>query len=470
MRFRRSRPDGKLSYRLSEWERTGKLIQGKFRAETHAPEWCSRRLAEIARRRALAGLRKQIEAVELPQFARFLQRWQHVGPRDRLVGSAGVAAAVRQLYGLARPAAAWDRDYLRSRVAGYQPSLLSEFMATGEPVWAGEGKYDPESAAIPLSRVRFFERGTGRLWLPAEADSPLSPNAAAVRSFIQAEGASFISDIQSGTALGTLAVREAIRELVAWGLITNDSVEAMREVARWKPMVSRQVQDATRWLPGNYTPSPDRKIVQRRPNIRRLPKWRRPDKGGALYRGWTGRWSLLHRFGPLGPERGEEAIAATVASQWLVRYGIVSRDWWRRERPPITWRMIYRELKRLEFRGEVRRGYFVKGLGGAQFALPDAVETLRSLSHESSAEEMPFVVIAASDPANVYNLPLENVERDPISRPRGSGAYLVTRAGHVALAVEGRGKRVTKAAWLDEAELREAIKAAEEHIRPVVPR
>ena len=456
--------------RLSEWERTGKLIQGKFRAETKAPEWCSRRLAEIARRRALAGLRKQIEAVDLSQFAAFLQRWQHVDPRDRLIGSAGVTGALRQLYGVARPAAAWDRDYLRSRVAGYQPSWLSEFMSSGEPVWAGEGKYDPESGAIPLSRARFFARGTGRLWLPAVGAAPLSANATAVRNFIQEEGASFISDIRSGASLGTLAVREAIRELVAWGLITNDSVEAMREVARWKPVVSRQTQDATRWLPADYAPSPDRKIVQRRPNLRRLPKWRRPDQGGAVYRGWTGRWSLLHRVGPLGPELSEESIAATVASQWLARYGIVSRDWWRRERPPVGWRSIYRELKRLEFRGEVRRGYFVKGLGGAQFALPDAVESLRSLGHEANDDEKPFVVIAASDPANVYNLSLENVDRDPISRPRGSGAYLVTRGGRIALSVEGRGKRITKASWVSDADLGEAMKAVDEHIRPAAGR
>ena len=455
--------------RLAEWERTGKLVQGKFRAAVDAPEWCSRRVVEIARRRALAGLRKQIEAVELAQFQAFLERWQHLEPKERHVGPAGVAQALRQLYGIARPATGWDRDYLRARVADYEPAWLAEFVSSGEPVWVGEGKYDADSGAIPLARVRFFERGTGRIWIVPQEEVDLGPDARAVKNFIAAEGASFIADIQAGTSLGTLPVREAIRELVAWGMVTNDSIEAMREVARWKPMSHRRAVDPTRWLPSDYSPSPDRRIVQRRPNLRRLPKWRRPDKAGSPYRGWTGRWSLINRRGTLGPELHEEEIAETIARQWLARYGIVSREWWRRERPPVGWRSIYRELKRLEFRGEVRRGYFVKGLGGAQFALPEAVELLRGASLEN-AEDAPFVVMAASDPANVYSLPLENVDRDPLSRPRGSGALLVTRAGRVALSVEGRGRRVVEADWLTDDEAAKARAALAEHLRTQVPR
>ena len=461
--------EGWIEDRLSEWERTGKLVQGKFRSAVEAPEWSSRRIVEIARRRALAGLRKQIEAVELSQFQAFLQKWQHLDSTDRLAGPAGVAQAVRQLYGIARPATGWDRDYLRSRVEEYEPSWLSGFVASGEPVWVGEGKYDADSGAMPLARVRFFERGAGRIWIKPAEDAALSADASAVRSFIAEEGASFIADIQAGTALGTLAVREAIRELVAWGLVTNDSVEAMREVARWKPMTNRRPVDPTRWLPSDFSPSPDRKIVQRRPNLRRLPKWKRPDKAGATYRGWTGRWSLINRRGPLGPELAEEEIAETVGRQWLARYGIVSRDWWRRERPPVGWRAIYRELKRLEFRGEVRRGYFVKGLGGAQFALPDAVETLRALSAQNP-EAGSFIVMAASDPANVHTLSLDSVERNPLGRPRGSGALLVTRGGRIALSVEGRGKRIVEADWLTDAEAAESRAALAEHLRTQAPR
>src|SRR6185295_8264036 len=117
------------------------------------------------------------EAVELPIFAAFMQRWQHLDERDRLDSAIGAETAVRQLYGIARPPIAWDRDYLRARVAAYDPASLSRFTATGEPVWAGEGNYDPETGAIPLARVRFFERGTGSIWLPddPEPDRPRPP-------------------------------------------------------------------------------------------------------------------------------------------------------------------------------------------------------------------------------------------------------------------------------------------------------
>jgi len=421
-------------------------------------------VGEIGRRRALAALRKQIEAVELAHFAAFMQRWQHLDERDQLEGAAGTAAAVRQLYGIARPAGAWDRDYLRARVKSYDPTWLAQFSATGEPVWTGEGNYDPESGAIPLARVRFFERGTGAIWLADQQQPTLSENAEKVRSTIADEGASFIGDIQAVTGLTMLSVREAIRELVAWGLATNDAVEALREIARWKPMVPRTAPDPTSWLPADYTPSPNRRIIQRRPNLRRLPKWRRPDRPGSAASGWTGRWSLVRKRGTLGPDLPEEERAERIARQWLARYGIVSREWWRRERPPVSWRSIYLELKRLEFRGEVRRGYFVKGLGGAQFALPDAVEWLRAVASEDHSAAG-FVVMAASDPANVYSLPLELVDRDPLSRPRGSGALLVMRGGRVAIAVEGRGRRFTVADWLSPDEITAAKRALVEHLR-----
>jgi len=450
--------------RLTEWERTGKLVRGKFRRAVQDVEWCSRKVVEIGRRRALAALRKQIEAVELPHFAAFMQRWQHLDDRDRLEGFAGTAAVIRQLYGMARPASAWDRDYLRARVKNYDPTWLSQFSATGEPVWTGEGNYDPESGAIPLARVRFFERGTGATWLANPQEAVLSENAEKVRTTIATEGASFIGDIQGVTGLTMLAVREAIRELVAWGLVTNDTVEAMREIARWKPMVPRTGKDSTSWLPADYNPSPNRRFTRTRPNLRRLPRWRRPDKPGAAASGWTGRWSLVRRRGTLGPDLPEEERAERIARQWLARYGIVSREWWRRERPPVPWRSIYRELKRLEFRGEVRRGYFVKGLGGAQFALPDAVEWLRTVAGEDQSVAG-FVVMAASDPANVYNLPLELVDRDPLSRPRGSGALLVMQGGRVAIAVEGRGRRFTVADWLSPEEVATAKKALLDHLR-----
>jgi ATP-dependent helicase Lhr and Lhr-like helicase len=116
-----------IEARLVEWERTGKLIRGKFRREVQDIEWCSRRVVEIGRRRALAALRKQIEAVELPDFAAFMQRWQHLDERDRLDGPIGADTVIRQLYGIARPPLAWDRDYLRARIRAYESSEVRRY-------------------------------------------------------------------------------------------------------------------------------------------------------------------------------------------------------------------------------------------------------------------------------------------------------------------------------------------------------
>ena len=148
--------------------------------------------------------------------------------------------------------------------------------------------------------------------------------------------------------------------------------------------------------------------------MRRLPKWRPPTEGQPDNRSitWPGRWALVRTSGIMGASDDESTLAEAVARQWLDRYGVVTRDWWKRERPTVSWRAIYRELKRLEFRGDVRRGYFVRGLAGAQFALPSAVEQLRTSGPatpvtedgESRGTSIPLVVMAASDPANPYSL------------------------------------------------------------------
>ena len=448
--------------RLGELERAGKLVRGRYRASVTDDEWATRRVVEGARRRALARVRKQVEAVQLPQFAAFLAEWQHADPAFRLEGSAGVAAALRQLYGIARPGVAWERDYLRARVRNYQPQWLADVKLEGDVVWAGEGKLDEASGILPLSRVRFFERGTGRVWLGEDAPPVLSAAATSVADALAREGASLVSELAAITGLGMFALREALRELTAAGMVTNDTVEALREIVRWKPLVEAEAPDPARWLPADFVPTTKR-YPKSRGQIRRLPKWRRPDLPGRGTAGWVGRWSLLRRAANLGPELTEEERAESIARKWLERYGVVTREWWVRERPPVPWRQIYWQLKRLEMRGEVRRGYFVQGLAGAQFATSEAVERLRALAARKDDDHR-FVVLASSDPANPYSLRLETVERDPLSRPRGAGGLIVLRNGRVAMMVEGRGKRVTAAEWLSPDEASEARRAVEEHL------
>ena len=465
-----------IERRFNDWERARVLVRGVFGGNRGVTRWCSGRLLERARRRELAVARKQIEAVPLDMFQRFLQRWQYLTPSTRLTGTDAITRALAQMYGVSRPADAWERDYLPSRVERYEASALGRLAASGALVWAaeptrqvsgarhgvgGDAATGREANAGRRVRIRFFERGSGRLWLrdPVE-DSALGDDARRVLVLMKNQGASFIADISTATGLGMHATRDALRELVTMGLATNDTVDALRDVLRWRPVrpvKGEHEPDPARWLPADYTPSEGRPITQRRVTLRRLPKWRRPDREEAGGGGWGGRWSIVHAPGTLGLERDEHELAEQVARQWLTRYGIVSRDWWIRERPAVGWREIYHELKRLEFRGEVLRGYFVSGLAGAQFALPEAVEMLRA---SGVGDDAASVVMSTTDPANVYSLArTPGMVSDAVARPRGSGAMLVTQAGGILLAVEHRGTRLRVAGTATEVQVRDAAAA-----------
>jgi len=461
-----------IETRLQEWEASGKLVRGKFRRDVAEPEWCSRRVVELARRRALAALRKQIQAVDLASFAAFLQRWQHLDPREHLDGASGVSAIVAQLAGLPRAPGAWERDIIPARLDRYEPAWLAQLASGGSIVWAGGSRPDPVNAPT-LSTVRFFSRGEGALWLDEEDEPPLSEAATKVRDALERHGASFLADLQAATGSSSLTVRDALRELSAASIATNDTIEALREVVRTRAIPGRArgasaqaLQDPTRWLPASFAATPGRPVYRRPPSQRRLPKWRRPDLPGPAA-GWVGRWSLLRAPGTWGERPDEEEHAERIARQWLDRYAIVTRDWWRRERPPVSWRAIYRELKRLEYRGEVRRGYFVEGLGGAQFALPEAVERLRAQPEVDA--DAPIVIMSAADPANPYTLPLESIAPGSLVRPRGAGALLLTRRGVVLMNAEGRGRRVSIASDASDADIATASKMLGDYLTRASP-
>ena len=458
--------------RFDEWTRGGRLVRGAFggRGGAEATDrWCSRRLLERARRRELSQARKQIQAVDLGRFSRFMFRWQHVAPSSRRAGDDATTQIVRQLYGLSRPAELWERELFPARVDSYDASAVARLIAAGEMVWVGGGAPSAHDEAPVLANIRMIRRGTGRAWLPSpESHPPLGEAATTTLEAMTRLGAVFFDELLAETSFSSRKLRDALRELVGAGLATNDTIDAMRAVVRWRPLVSpreRSRPDPTRWLPADYSPSANRYVVQRRPNLRRLPRWQRPDLPGAESDVWPGRWSLVTSPRVLGggAPNDESSLAEAVARQWLDRYGVVAREIWRRERPMIPWRSIYRELKRLEFRGDVRRGYFVRGLSGAQFALPEAVEALRADDGADGDDEA--VVVAAADPANVFSLPIPgDPARDPFVRPRSSSALLVAIGGRVVLIAERRGSRVVVRPEADEAIVARAAEALIRHL------
>ena len=469
------------------------VVRGVFGGNRGVTRWCARRLLEQARRRELAMARKQIEAVSLTRFTFYLQRWQHLTSSRRLSGADAAWQVMAQLYGVARRTGEWSRLIVPSRVAGSDAMAFTSASANGQMVWAIESRAKTVVHNTPVSnatasttivelattaqspvsyntakigRVQFFRRGTGALWLkPPVEDSALGEKALVVLNTLRTQGASFTLDLSMATRLGPQGTRDALRELVAAGLVTNDTIAALRDVVRWQPSLpQKQVDepDPARWLPASFKPSLGRPFQQRRPSARRLPQWRRSDWEGESQ--WSGRWALVHAPGTLGVFDDHQAIAEAIARQWLARYGVVSRDWYAGERPPVTWRSIYHELKRLEFRGEVQRGYFVAGLAGAQFALPEAVELLRAPDNTTDATEL--IVMAANDPANAYALPVVGGAIDPLTRPRGPGALLITRAGRVIMTSERKGARVRIASDVTEDDVRDAAGAFMTHFAP----
>jgi len=398
--------------------------------------------------------------VDLGTFGAFLRRWQHVDPRDRLTGSSGLEAVLHQLSGLPQPPDRWERDTLPSRLDHYEPAWLSHLASSGQLEWAGSAR-QTDTGTTTLAAIRFFPRGEESIWLSTAA-GPLTGDAQRVRDALAKRGASFFGDLAEHTGLGPAAIRDALRELVAAGVATNDTVEAMREIIRMRPLPRREASaDASRW-PSEISGLPEAPVVQGRVSAYRLPKWRRPDLPGPRS-GWVGRWSLIS-VGD-GEKPPEDEHAEIVARRWLDRYGVVTSDWWRRERPPVAWRAIYGELKRLEQRGELRRGYFVEGLAGAQFAVPAAVELLRGVREETTGNEAPMVPIAASDPANVFNLPLPTRTTAPLEHPRGRGAVLVVRGSGVILSAEYAGQRVTVRPDADESDVTAAARLLAEYVQ-----
>ncbi|MGQ0642777.1 MAG: DEAD/DEAH box helicase [Gemmatimonadaceae bacterium] len=454
---------------LSDAEAKGDFVQGRFPPGDES-RWCARRLFERARRRALAKARRAVQPVPLPAFVAFLQRWQHIDTRDNLESAEGCETIVRQLAGAPLPPESLDREILAPRLVHYDPTCLTRMSSTGELVWSGVGRVRKESGMLALAAVRLVQRGQEDVWLTPAAgyEDALGDNARSVLAALRTAGARFLADLQRDTKLTGHALREALREMVAAGLVTADGFDALREVARLRPLhVRDRVRaDPTRWLPADFErQSP---IGQRRPNVARLPRWQRPDRPGRAD-GWAGRWAALSVPNEPPPPRSEAETAAAqlVAQAWLDRYGIVARDIHRREQPNVPWRAVYEHLRAMELRGVIRRGYFVQGLSGAQFALADAVERLRGVAAEVDPSA---VCMNARDPANAFRwargtqLEKGDAARGP-NPARALRALLVTRAGRPIFAVEGRLERIRRLPNASDADVVAAALALTRHLR-----
>jgi ATP-dependent Lhr-like helicase len=418
---------------LARLAAAGRVVHGEFRPGGSGREWLDAEVLRRLRRRSLAALRKEVEPVPQQALARFLAAWQGVGPGGpRSADPDALFRVVEQLQGAAVPASALERQVLAARLPGYHPSLLDQLCASGEVVWAGAGALGSDDGWVSL----YLAEGLSLL-LPEPLPVELTPLAATVREALADRGAMFfrqLADAVDPPSDGDLLL--AVWELVWAGMVTNDTLAPLRA------LVAGGSRPTTR-------PRSRRRYGRRGPP---LPSRAGPPAG-------AGRWSLLPAATPDGSDQTRRLHA--VAEQLLDRHGVLTRGAVVAERLPGGFSGVYPVLKAMEEAGRCRRGYFVDGLGGAQFAAPGAVDRLRTLTEpppEGSGEprrgapvnRAPLTqVLSAADPANPYGAALPWPERaataDGQERPghrpgRKAGAVVILTDGELALYVERGGR------------------------------
>ncbi len=400
--------------RLAEAKR---VVEGEFRPGGSGSEWCDAEVLRRLRTRSLAALRQEVEPVDAATLGRFLPAWQHLA--EPLRGTDGVATVIDQLAGVALPASAWESFVLPGRVKDYSPVMLDELTASGEVIWSGGGTLPGNDGWVSLHLAE-----TAALTLPEPTGGETTEVQRSILASLAGGGAFFFRQLSN--AVGSTDDQGLLRELwdLVWeGLITNDTFTPLRAMLGATPNRPRSVP-RTRAYRGRARAA--------------LPSQSGPPSA-------AGRWSLLPLAEPDATVRG-----VATAEQLLERYGVITRGAVMSEGIRGGFSLAYRVLSRFEEAGRVRRGYFVEGLGAAQFATGAIVDRLRSFAREPDSERPPFALtLAATDPANPYGAalpwpsqPTDDDEKKKHRPGRKAGALVVLVDGRLALFVERGGKTI----------------------------
>ena len=380
-------------------EQSGKMARGAFRPGGADQEWVDTGVLRRLKRRSLAVLRREIEAVEQVALGRFLPSWQGVGRTGRRhIGA--LVETIRTLQGVPVPASILERDVLTARL-DYTPGMLDQLMASGEVVWVGRGPIGPRDGRVAL----YLRDQLSILHRPTEQELPDSDLHSAIRSHLSKRGASFFRDLHTASGGTRLEdTLDALWDLVWSGEVTNDTLAPVRSFRMGK--VRRRSSRTRPHLPSTMPPSS------------------------------SGRWSLVADL--YSPGVNDATWAAAWTELLLERHGVLTRAGALAESIPGGLTTLYPVLNHLEETGRIRRGYFVEGMGGLQFALPGAVDRLRGAGQPESDG---VVILAAADPANPYGTlaPWPEVAEGRASR--SAGAYVILHDGRPLVFLERGGKR-----------------------------
>ncbi|HUH80513.1 MAG TPA: DEAD/DEAH box helicase, partial [Solirubrobacteraceae bacterium] len=409
---------------LRELERAGTLVRGELRPGGSEREWCDVEVLRRLRRASLAALRKEIEPAEERRLAAFLPAWQGIDRRGRAgAGVDRLREVLVPLQGLALPVESWERDVIPRRTGAYSPSWLDELCASGELAWVGAGPLG-RSGRVAL----YFREDAPALARPTGAGAQQPPSAVEhelIRECLR-RGPCFFSDLLVAFDGPAEALREALWDLVWAGEVTNDA---------WAPLRAPRLTLARAEVPARPAGAG---LRGGRGGFSGHSRFSRRQRSGAQSQ-VQGRWSLtagIFGAGEEDPARAAERRRA-LAELLLERYGIVTREQVLAESIRGGFSSLYDTFNNLETLGVCRRGYFIEGMGAAQFALPGAVERLRTEPAREST-----LVIAATDPAQPYGaaLPWPKREREQGRPARAAGAYLVLVNEEPALYLERGGR------------------------------
>ncbi|HVZ83320.1 MAG TPA: DEAD/DEAH box helicase [Terracidiphilus sp.] len=378
----------------------GRVLEGGFRPGGLHREWCDGEILRQIRRKSLARLRQEVEPVEQRTLARFETHWQGL-LRPRRNGPMHLDAlldAVESLQGAPIPASLLETAALPARVVGYDPAGLDTLIAAGEVTWTGVEPMGERDGRIAL----YLADRMPLLVLARPQTEPLSENETRLLAVLEARGASFFEPLHQAVGGGYPGEWiDALWSLVWRGLVTNDSLHALRA----------------------YIQRPESARAPRRTHTGVTFRSRRTTPPNA-----QGRWAALHAADPSKVSGTEKSHA--LALQLLARYGILTREAVAAESVPGGFSAVYDVLKAMEESGRIRRGYFVAGLGATQFALPAAVDLLRQLRAEPAAERPEFVQMAAADPANPYGSVLRWPELPAMDEDAETAPRVLTRAAY----------------------------------------
>lgn len=426
-----------------------RVVEGEFRPGASGSEWCDSEVLRRLRSRSLAALRHEVEPVDHATFGRFLPAWQNVG--SNLRGVDGLAQVIDQLAGVPLPASAWESLILPARLRDYSPAWLDELTLSGEIVWAGAGSLAGGDGWVSLQLA-----DAAGLTLPAPLDrdireADLTELERQVLLALSGGGAYFFRQLSAaltppdGTPPLDSDLTTAIWNLVWAGYITNDTLAPLRAMLGGKIPKARAPQRTRAYRPRALTRSgmsgrSTASVQAGPPTV-------------------SGRWSLIPDAEANATLRGK-----AMAELLLERHGVVTRGSVMSEGVRGGFSLAYKVLSGFEETGRARRGYFIEGLGAAQFATPATVDRLRSYSREREDNEDPSaIVLAATDPANPYGAALPWPALEGHRPGRKAGALVVLVDGRLSAYVERGGKTVLA---LDDRE--EIIEAAAQAIAATV--